>query len=355
MDEELVQVINNIKKNKKYQNLEESGIKQTIILPIMKALGWNFYDIDEVQPEYKVKEGAVDYALKHNGQIKVFIEAKRGNENLKKDEEQLLKYAFNAGVKLAVLTNGIEWWFYLPSEEGEWEERKFYSLDLYGQEIDEIISKFKEFLLKDYVISDQAYLNAKNLYDLKRRKRIINDTLKKAWDEIISDSDERLIKLLAERTKDLCGYQPDNEDVKEFLREFVDKYSFSTKEKVRTRTSTKTKGPTKSKEDFTGKSIISFSFKGVNYPVKSWQNLLLKIINLMLIENGKEFDKVLILEGRKRPYFSKNLNDLRQPLKINNTDIYVETNLSANSIVKLTRKILSIFGYDESDLIIETK
>jgi len=59
--------------------------------------------------------------------------------------------------------------------------------------------------------------------------------------------------------------------------------------------------------------------------------------------------------GRKRPYFTRNPNELRNPKRINNTDIYIETNLSANSIVKLSKSIISLFGYKENDLSIEVR
>ena len=73
----------------------------------------------------------------------------------------------------------------------------------------------------------------------------------------------------------------------------------------------------------------------------------------MLSAHRGQSDKVLNLKGRKRPYFTRNPNELRSPERINNTDIYVETNLSANSIVKLSKSIISIFGYEEEDLFIE--
>lgn len=48
-------------------------------------------------------------------------------------------------------------------------------------------------------------------------------------------------------------------------------------------------------------------------------------------------------------------SELREPEKIKDTDIYVETNLSANSIVSLSKKVIKLFGYDENELIIHTK
>ena len=67
------------------------------------------------------------------------------------------------------------------------------------------------------------------------------------------------------------------------------------------------------------------------------------------------FDRVLTLQGRKRPYFSKNPDELRIPEKIEGSDIFVEINLSANSIVKMCIDVLSLFGYSEEDFNIEVR
>ncbi|MEK0351073.1 MAG: hypothetical protein QQN60_07595, partial [Nitrosopumilus sp.] len=58
----------------------------------------------------------------------------------------------------------------------------------------------------------------------------------------------------------------------------------------------------------------------------------------------------LSLVGRKRPYFTKNDSLLRNAKQIGKTSIFVETNLNANSIVKLCYDVISIFGYSKNDL-----
>ena len=69
--------------------------------------------------------GNVDFALRHRGVNKVFIEVKKVGAKFEAHQEQLLNYSFNYGVKLATLTNGLTWWFYLPLQEGRWEQRRF--------------------------------------------------------------------------------------------------------------------------------------------------------------------------------------------------------------------------------------
>ena len=60
-----------------------------------------------------------------------FVLVKRPREELAAHQEQLLNYSFREGVKLSILTNGFTWWFYLPLNEGSWEERRFFTADFF--------------------------------------------------------------------------------------------------------------------------------------------------------------------------------------------------------------------------------
>lgn len=183
MNEELLRLINDLKKDRRLLSFDEAATKQAVILRILKALGWDPFNIDEIYPEYSVGGKRVDYALRHNGINKVFIEVKKVNEDLEKHQEQLLNYSFQEGVKLAILTNGISWWFYLPLREGSWEQRKFYTIEIYDQESKDIVEKFEEFLSKENVISDKAIENAENLYKSRQKQYLIKETLPKAWEK----------------------------------------------------------------------------------------------------------------------------------------------------------------------------
>ncbi|MDI6643557.1 MAG: hypothetical protein QME14_00740 [Methanobacteriaceae archaeon] len=74
----------------------------------------------------------------------------------------------------------------------------------------------------------------------------------------------------------------------------------------------------------------------------------------MLEVDRDKFSQVLSLRGRKRPYFTKNSNELRVPYRIQGTDIYMETNFDANSIVKISKDLIILFNFKEEDLTIET-
>ena len=108
----------------------ETATRLWAVDPILEDLGWRLRDPDEVVPEYPVRGGIVDYCLRSNGRNLVLLEAKRAGSDLTGHQEQLLGYAFAEHAPLAALTNGIQWWLYLPRADGDWEQRRFFSLDL---------------------------------------------------------------------------------------------------------------------------------------------------------------------------------------------------------------------------------
>ena len=77
---------------------------------------------------------------------------------------------------------------------------------------------------------------------------------------------------------------------------------------------------------------------------------MITLCDVLSKTQGKDFQQVLNLVGRKRPYFSPDENLLRVGQKIEGTNIFFETNLSANSIVKLSYDVISLFGYSKKDL-----
>lgn len=379
--EELLSLIKEFKKDKRLSTFDEASTKQFVILRLLKELGWNPFDIDEIFPEYSVGTNRVDFSLRINGKNKVFIEVKKIGEPLEKHQDQLLNYSFKEGVRMAILTNGISWWFYLPLQERSWEQRKFYTIEIYDQDEEEIAKKFVDFLSKENVISGNAYKNAEEIYNSKQKHTTIIETLPKAWEKIISEPDEILVELLAETTEKICGHKPESKLVKEFLaginQQPVERYK-------RERGYTEQLSPSQSfvnkdvpkpqvegvfepekpadtflatiadRSDFSGKRIIAFQFKGMKYPVKTWKEMLIKIAEILYTFHKGEFDKVFSLVGTHRVYFSRNPKGMREPRRISGSDIFIETNLSANFIVELTKRLISLFGYKEEDLVIET-
>jgi len=218
MFEPLSQFINALKSDRKIGEYSEDQVKQGVILRALKLLGWDPFNIDEVIPEYSVESRRVDYALRVKRAIKFFIEVKKPSENLERHQEQLLDYSYREGVELAALTNGLTWWFYLPIAKGNWQDRKFYTVDIHAQVTSDIVQTLMNILSKDKVQNGEALKYADEIFKGRRKKKEIDETLPEAWNRIISDSDTCLVDLLSETTGKLCGYTPDNDTVTAFLK-----------------------------------------------------------------------------------------------------------------------------------------
>ena len=141
----------------------EATTQQYIVLPILRALGWNDTNLAsmEVLPEYTVESRRADYALHiERGQNSVvLIECKKWNEPITRHEEQVCFYAYSGNIPLAIITNGKLWRFYLSRwEASSLSDRIFCEVDIENR--DRAISDLEKYLLKSNVASGESELNA---------------------------------------------------------------------------------------------------------------------------------------------------------------------------------------------------
>lgn len=197
--------------------INEAAVSQGIVLPILDALGWPVFDTASVSPEYSLEGRRVDFALLDtNHRPRVFIEVKRPGQAEGADR-QLFEYAFHSGVPLAILTDGQEWGIYLPAEEGTYDERRVYKLDLLAREINVSTERLSRYLLCRDVLSGSALEAARTDYRDAARIRLIHNALPTAWNRLLREPDEILLELLADTTEDICGYKPSLDDCAQFI------------------------------------------------------------------------------------------------------------------------------------------
>lgn len=199
----------------------EASVSQGIVLRFLSALGWPTYDTQIVAPEYSLSGRRVDFALCHPAtRPAAFIEVKQiGQSN--QAERQLFEYAFHVGVPMAILTDGQEWSFFLPAEQGDYTERRVYKLDLVERQADEVAKVLERYLSYGQVTSGAAIASARDDYRNVSRVRQVAATLPEAWTKLVDEDDDLLLELLAEKVGELCGFKPDVETVSRFVRENI--------------------------------------------------------------------------------------------------------------------------------------
>jgi len=227
MSADLKGLLQSTKTNPKVGDYDEAKAKAGIILPTLHFLGWNTFNVEEVAPEFTVGTRSVDYALRIEGNNRVFIEAKKAASELDDHQKQILDYSFEAGVELAVLTNGLLWWFYLPLTQGDWRNRKFYAIDIRQQELDEVAERFQGLLSKENVRSGKAREYAEQLKVTEVKKREIEKAFPDAWDKIISEFHPALLSLVSETTETMCGHRPSEDETRNLLERYKAKLLLS--------------------------------------------------------------------------------------------------------------------------------
>ena len=354
MKDKLVSAINEIRNNKSIVILDEASIKSGVVLRLLSLLGWNPFDVNEVKPEYTVESKRVDFSLRINSTNKVFIEVKRPNENLEAHQEQLLAYSFREGVKQAILTNGITWWFYLPLNEGSWEQRRFFTADFFEQDQTAISERLIELLSRHNVASGDALKTAEDLYKGRQKRNILRDVLPKAWHKILNDPDDLLVELLVETTEKLSGFRPEIEEVEKFIAAIQN--SQIGKPKPLPHPMQPVPVPPKLKPtpypvgSYINKRIRSVQLFGKTYHPRTWKELIVLVSEEVYRRHNAEFSRCLSLRGSKMSYFSQRPNEMSQPVQIAGSTFFVETKLNSNSIVKRSLELMGLFGYKEEDL-----
>lgn len=197
----------------------EAQVKQAVILPVLRSLGWDDSDPESFLPEYSVDTGFVDIALLDRGSPLVFIEAKRVGAIDASGENQLFNYASNRGVPLLVLTDGNRWDFYLSMAEGIPTERRFYRLELELEHRTREYAKFLEdHLLRSRIISGEARRSAESRHLNNRERERARQGIPTVWRALLQQPDDFLRDLLAEEVEKSCGTKPELDDVEQFLR-----------------------------------------------------------------------------------------------------------------------------------------
>ena len=82
-------------------------------MPILNILGWEISNLSEIVFDKRINNKKVDYIIAPYSPYKFIIEVKALGTNLEDAEENLLYYALMGHWKMAVLTDGNAWRFYL--------------------------------------------------------------------------------------------------------------------------------------------------------------------------------------------------------------------------------------------------
>lgn len=166
----------------------EEGTKTALVMPFIKALGYDPFDPREVVPEFTADVGTkkgekVDYAIKVDGQPVMLFECKHAGAPLDPDHaDQLFRYFHVTEAKIGVLTNGLRYKFFTDLEKAnKMDERPFLTFDLLHVDEDKV-EELKRLRKSSFDLEDM--LSA--AHDLKYRKALL-EFLQEQWDDPSED------------------------------------------------------------------------------------------------------------------------------------------------------------------------
>jgi hypothetical protein len=121
------------------------------------------------------------------------------------------------GVPFVVLTDGRTWSFYLPAEQGSYEDRRVYKLDLYERPSGEASEILQRYLERPRVESGEALEAARREYRSRNRRSQARAAIPESWRELVEKGDEVLVEMLTSAVESKAGVRPDPDDVANFL------------------------------------------------------------------------------------------------------------------------------------------
>lgn len=198
---ELTQTLTEVRKRialSQGKDINEQNTKTGLIDPVLRALGWEVGNLEEVSQEYKRKpqDKPVDYALFLLRTPKLFVEAKALGQNLddRKWTNQIMGYAAVAGVKWTVITNGDEYRIYNACVDVPVEEKLFRSVRITNEHspAEETLA----LLSKDRILDNDI--------EILWKAHFVDRQVRRALEELFcAETDPSLLRLVKQRVREL--------------------------------------------------------------------------------------------------------------------------------------------------------
>ena len=174
----------------------EEATKNALVMPIINALGYNVFDPLEVIPEFTADVGTkkgekVDYAIVIDGKPMILIECKTVGSTLSINHaSQLYRYFSVTEARFAILTNGINFWFYTDIDApNRMDEKPFFEFSMHDV-TERSVDELKKFARSTFNL-DNILSNASELKYMKQ--------LKKTFAEELESPSEEFVRLLTAR------------------------------------------------------------------------------------------------------------------------------------------------------------
>lgn len=328
-----------IQKMKKYRSLyeqNEMAVRSQIVEPIIKGLGWNTENPEEVQPNVSTEEGIPDYSLLKSNKKVLFIESKKLSIDIEQRKviRQLAKYCFSEGMKYGVLTNGAIWILFRAFKEGTtMAERIVWKNDIESDNIAATTRRFNT-------------ISKENITDIEKLIKKLQ-ILDEIWHSLLDEPKDLVrgfIPIFDNLIKEgYPEYEFDQTEIEDFIKERV-KELISPKEGPIIEP-----GPSTGPKEWRGAQLRRMKIGTNTYKIRNSYDILVNTAEWLIRKAKLRREICPIASGHKRNLVNiqpkhRYGDDFRSPKRLSN-GLYIETHYSTASCITNARKLIERCGY----------
>ena len=167
----------------------EDQAKLSLVFPFLRQLGYDTTDPTEVVPEFTsdfaTKKGEkVDVAILINGEPAVLIECKALGADLTAHNGQLYRYFSVTKAKFAILTNGMDYWFFSDVDEpNKMDSKPFMTINLFEASDTDLqeLQRFEKSVFDPTAVAESA----EQLKKMNLVKNVISRELREPSDDLV--------------------------------------------------------------------------------------------------------------------------------------------------------------------------
>ena len=340
LKETIEMVLERMKKFRSLYEQNEMAVRDQIVNPMLRGLGWNPENPEEVQPNVSTEEGIPDYLLLKNEKKVLFIEAKKLSRDVEQKAiiSQLAKYCFGEGMKYGVLSNGAIWILFRAFQEGTtMAERIVWKVDIENDDITASIRRLST-ISKD---------NIENVETLIKKLQILDEI----WRSLLEEPKELIIGLIPVFENLIKEGYPDYEfnslEIEDFIKERV-------RELISPPTETGIEAITEPEIWEGGERPRKMKIGKDTSEIRSSYEILINTANWLIKQGKLKPTDCPIGIGYKRNLINKEPKhkygeNFRAPKKLSN-GLWIEVHYSTASCINNARRLLEKFGYSGSVL-----
>ena len=321
----------------------EEAAKFQILAPILAELGWDPFGL-EILWEHSVGAtkggGRVDIALKAEGSIRALIEAKAPGAQLSQHVDQVLMYAYREGVDICVLTDGLQWWLYLPREKGEPEKRRFAVLNVDRDPVEQLCDDLNNFLGREALRSGHAERRAEQVLKALREAQKLEEKMPAIWQRMLDEPDNELVELMGQRVYDKLSLRPEREQIVAAMRKMPIPARTPETPRIQEPAPPTASNPT---------AVVLW---GKRHPIRRHSDILMTVAEELYNRHPNRFDETVEpLKFREWQYVSRDRRRVagKNPRQTP-SGYFVNVHMSAERHRRRWTRLLEAFGHSGSDL-----